>query len=388
MRKLLDRQIAFVTGMFRSGTTLLARMLDVHPQIASASDPLRPMFNCFQQTLGNVRTEETTDWFAPLSDYFMDDSGALQRVLNADLNVPLPIDTKEIEAVVRQRAAMFSGWWADTVEFHSPQTFADFLVQGLSQVLEVYGRHKNDVRTVAFKEVWCTEFTSALLRSLPNAKAILMVRDPRDVAASNAATGRRYPLFFLSRQWRKLAFLTQFMKTEWRGRVTVLRYEDLVADPVNEIKSLTKFIGVDFNEDLLDLSWYRNGRGEPWKQNSNYENQGLPNRINTKSVGKWKKILQERETRLIEFICRDCMEYYGYAPSWGADDLLDSSVNDFKRLEEEEMADWIKPYSFDNDKRVFEIELLKEKLRLLASISGHRFTEEEAFFLQMGMNLV
>ena len=38
----------FITGMFRSGTTLVSRMFHSHPEIACASDPFAPVFKMFR----------------------------------------------------------------------------------------------------------------------------------------------------------------------------------------------------------------------------------------------------------------------------------------------------------------------------------------------------
>ncbi|MFW6289777.1 MAG: sulfotransferase [Mariniphaga sp.] len=61
----------FITGMFRSGTTLLARMLNTHKDIACASDPFRPFFNCFRDYIAK-EIDVQVNPYDPLGSYFTD----------------------------------------------------------------------------------------------------------------------------------------------------------------------------------------------------------------------------------------------------------------------------------------------------------------------------
>ena len=48
------KQFFIVTGIFRSGTTWLARALNSHPQISFESDPIAPIFNSFRYIFENL----------------------------------------------------------------------------------------------------------------------------------------------------------------------------------------------------------------------------------------------------------------------------------------------------------------------------------------------
>ena len=43
----------FISGMFRSGTTMIARMLHANPNIVCASDPFAPIFKSFRNNVCN-----------------------------------------------------------------------------------------------------------------------------------------------------------------------------------------------------------------------------------------------------------------------------------------------------------------------------------------------
>src|SRR5688572_29832929 len=60
-----------VTGMFRSGTTLLARMLHANRNLICASDPFAPLFKSYRNLVGRrYRAEFDAD--SPFHDYYFD----------------------------------------------------------------------------------------------------------------------------------------------------------------------------------------------------------------------------------------------------------------------------------------------------------------------------
>jgi hypothetical protein len=376
------KKILFISGMFRSGTTLLGRMMDVHPQVCAASDPMRPMFNALRTSVaGGVVQGE--DPFAPLGDYFFDASGLLEETLACDFKRELPVPTEDLAEVVRKRASGFSENWSQSAGFDGAHTFKEFFEAGLEHIDRVYCRDKDHPTMTAFKEVWCNEFVSAILREYPESKALLLVRDPRDVTASNTATGKRYPLFFLARQWRKAAFIAHYMKKANPKRVMLMRYEDLAAAPEDKVRELSDFLGIDYDERLCDLNYYRDGAGNPWKQNTNYAGRQTPMRINTGSIGKYRDMLKEDEIALLELVCGDWMRKYGYETQCSAQDTTARAAEDFPRIQEEEMAEWVRPFSFDHDAEAFSQQILLEKMRSALLSDTSQVSAREALQLQV-----
>ena len=75
--------------MFRSGTTLLGRMLNAHPYITIASDPYLPFFKMFRtkiaENLGMAIPVEQ-----PLNDYYFsqDQVQLFKQIQQASFNLP------------------------------------------------------------------------------------------------------------------------------------------------------------------------------------------------------------------------------------------------------------------------------------------------------------
>ena len=201
----------FISGMFRSGTTFLARMLNVHSKIACASDPLRPLFNSFRFEF----KKNQRGYFDPLEDYFLNNNDILQEILDSNLNKKISIPNELLLKTILHSAMPYSGKW--TKKFDKNKTFSnysDFIEYSLNLIHQIYGNQ--DTKIIAFKEVWTNEFIPSFLNTFSNSKAIILLRDPRAVVAFNIVSGEKYPIFFLARQWRKLAFLSQIIKERFK----------------------------------------------------------------------------------------------------------------------------------------------------------------------------
>lgn len=347
--------------MFRSGSTLIARMLDVHPKIASSSDPMRPLFNSFRYDLADEEYQKTHNRFDPLGDYFLQDYNLLQRVLEASLKKSVGISAYELISVVAKRAEMFSGAYAEALDTSKIlTTYKDYVQYFLDTISHVYGKDK-DFSCVAFKEVWSTEFFPALKRAFPSMKCIAIMRDPRAVVASKNATGESYPYIFMGRQWRKLAFIAAYLDYVYKD-VLLLRYEDIVKEPEEYVSRICNFLDVEYDEKYLDLSLYRDGRGKPWKQNTSYKDIKSA-RINDMSMNKWKDMLDEQDIFSIEIFSHDWMKYFGYEPIYSSTEISTLRIDNYKQIDTSKMASWIRPYAFDSNKERLFNELLFEKLR-------------------------
>ena len=59
----------FISGMFRSGTTLLGRLINAHKEVAIATDPYMFFFKSFRNEIAKIH-EITIDSESPLGDYY------------------------------------------------------------------------------------------------------------------------------------------------------------------------------------------------------------------------------------------------------------------------------------------------------------------------------
>ncbi len=340
----------FVTGMFRSGTTLVGRMLHAHRHAALASDGLFPFFKSFRNAVAADRGLACSREFeAPLADYAFGEQRALLDAILA-ANLDLPLDQAEI-GVLRQRIAawsashfQYSPLLAPRVAEAGGETYGQFLADLLHLVRQVYGG--DDTRLTAFKEVWTNEFVPALARSFPEMRFLCVVRDPRAVFASKKFRESMYPPFFLARQWRKLSALGLIFERDpmLSGRFRLLRFEDILARPEETARGLCAFLGLDWDEGMVQPQGFVDGRNEPWVQNSAY-NDGTA-RFRPETIGRWREKLSPRETAFIEYACGPEMALLGYEPEHcAADAASEAMLLDPPLVPEQDIARWIKPFA-------------------------------------------
>lgn len=314
----------FVVGMARSGTTLVAKMLDAHPGIALAADPFFTLFKLFRNAAVSVAPALAgagLDPDRPLEDYYFDDRrlAVMDAVMTADME--MPCDRATWDATFSSRRLRLSHECPDLVPLLPDmrgETFRELLAAGLGLI----ARGRGKAGRVGLKEVWLIEFLPALLRAWPEARCVVVTRDPRDVIASMRNLGdpsaRAHTLSYL-RHWRKFAAFLAFFEDQGLLGSTIhhLRFEDLLARPGESGQALCRFLGVPSDPAMLDAACHKDyATGRPWQGNAS---DGIPiTSINSRSVGRFKTTLPPAAVALCEFVLGPDMAYLGYEPVFPA----------------------------------------------------------------------
>jgi hypothetical protein len=344
MSAINNKTILHVTGMFRSGTTLVARMLNTHSEISLASDPLFEFFKAFRNELFIQNNIENIDLDAPLDKNFKSQNAEINKKfenINFDLEVK-NTDLVELSNNIKKRSEPFSPIYSSQLKPFFEKNFREILNSTLKTIEKSY--HKENGKILGFKTVWAEQFTPTLLNEFKNrSKVIFIIRDPRAVIASNyVKTDRRYPLEFLIRQWRKsicYAILYTKIISKFKNDSLLVKYEELILKPEQEIEKICDFLGIKFEKELLKPSNYKDGNNELWKQNTSYAHG--KNQFNTKSIDKWKDVLSDEILKFVEFTCKLEMNLLNYELRFGEKEIeeVEYPKDDFSTL-----AKWIKKY--------------------------------------------
>lgn len=349
--------------MFRSGTTLLGKMLNAHPELAIVSDPFLPFFKTLRSAVATSKVGITVRSTEPLADYYYDDRqlAVFNAVQAADLDIPFrSSDIPALCAEIRKYSEPYAPHIHPFLNNICGNTFAQIFRSMLDVLEQAYGRNTDCM--IGFKEVWTDEFIPCLARSLPTARFIQIVRDPRAVCASKNVLEKCYPWIFLGRQWRKLAASGWHYQADQNihGRLLRLRYEELVRDPINAMQALCRFLGLEPSGKMVQPSCFVDGSGKPWLQNTSY---GVGNTVfDTGALERWRDRLSSDEVDLIEVLCGPEMLLNGYDliqpqrpydPDW---------LCRVPRVADENLADWIRGL-YPNDPLSVAVEVTKEALR-------------------------
>ncbi len=355
----------FVTGMFRSGTSVTARALSAHPRLLVVGDPYVYFFKGYRNFL--YERAGISEWNPdePMSDHFLDPHHeVLQEIAAADFSEPIPLSiANKIKSDIVEWKTSQHPRLCERISQVSGETFAAFYDSLIQALHDAYPDPK--VEQLGTKACWSEEFIPALARAFPEMRFVILIRDLRAVVASqNSRSGEgagKRPLLFYIRQWRKsVAFAMSLAKSDLAGRLLVMRYEDLIEDSDTWLTRLCDHLQVDADAAVLDPAQYSDGN-ETWRPNSSYEAVGG---IYRSSRDRWRSVLTPREIAMIDTLAGPelrALEYPTEKPGAVLDFLADAPEPAY-----EELAAWVRECSagdYLEDPTRFFAEIAKERLR-------------------------
>ncbi len=302
-------QTILVTGMQRSGTTLLDKILGNHPRISLLSQPFPLLFVEVKRRFLRLLGERDARY--PLGNLFLESRYGeedLCRFLDG-----LALAAPDVRAVLAESAS-FSGQYTRFSPERIEAALAGLESGDLACVLaQLYGSlaHRSNACWVGGKETLWEELLPFLLDR--GSAGIVILRDPRDVIASlnyghgPEQAGRLKPTLFNVRNWRKsVAFA---LHLHGRPRFLWLRYEDLVARPSEALGRITDLLGVEpFGEELF-TDGIRDQDGRPWAGNSSH---GALRGLDPLAPSRHRGSLPPEVHRYVEATCWPELQCLGY----------------------------------------------------------------------------
>ena len=275
-----NRRPLFLFGCPRSGTSLLSRMLDSHPNIAIPYeshfyDGLYPVVRRY----GDLDDRRTRTLMTEILRSRFVKSWA-----------PLPSLTECLAAITRPG---FDG-----------------VVEGLLRAWTLSkGKSRWGEKTPQHTLCWRT-----VLAGFPDLQVIHLIRDGRDVALSYRAAffGPKH-VYHLAQRWGQyLAAAEESQAVLGEGGFLPVRYEDLVVEPERELRRICAFLGEEFAPAMLT------SHRAPIALIADQRNlANLRRPVLTDNVGKWRREMTAREIRIFEARAGAGLDRYGYARALG-----------------------------------------------------------------------
>ena len=274
----------FIVGCPRSGTTLLKRLVNAHPQIAITPEThWVPRY--FRKRIGVTAEGFITPRFIP-------------KLLEYHKFPNLRITRQELEQLIPPQRRM---------------RYADFV----SGVFDLYGKRK-DKPLVGDKTPGYVQDLSLLHSLWPAARFVHLIRDGRDVCLSVGDWGRAYRITGRFRTWDEDPVSTTALWWERFVRLGresgeafgpdlyhEIRYESLVSNPQEECAALCAFLGVPYDEAMVN---FHEGKTK--------EKAGLSAKKSwrplTPGLRDWRSQMATEDVDRFEAISGDLLEELGY----------------------------------------------------------------------------
>ena len=290
----------FVTGLSRSGTTLLATILDSHPDISMGYELLPGSLGPLSTLAAAIDTaiasgahtarevaKALPSNFSPECGVFIKRSA--RTLITPELLAPLLHDFSKLHGdsptSLKERAHI-----------------ADVIVEAK--------RNIEDTRITGFKIP--LELAGHYLTLDPMNQVIAVMRDPRDVAASQVSRGMTSSMGAFARSWSGYASEIRTLKKRGTIRL-IVRYEDLVTQPDATIKTLQQKLGLPPASEMRSFFNSKASVHAPGQRHVNAE--ALAQDVFDSSIGRWKTDLSDADAKTIEKICFKGMTDFNYEPA-------------------------------------------------------------------------
>jgi hypothetical protein len=286
----------FICGHPKSGTSLVRSILDSHPQLVVY--PEETIF--FRHFLPNAEGLSLQQQLE-LADR------CLIHIFNWNQDEPTPSQTGfpdrdyssiPYEAVRSQMKGLVESNYRHAGDILSAAILA------FGQVSRQLG---DSTRYWVEKSPYNEYYAKKIYGWWPEARCIHVLRDPRDNFASYRLKHPEWNAEFFSSNWN-CSTKAGLQNRELYGdsHYLIIRFEDLVQSPEENLKKLTEFLGIQWNSSLTRPTRF----GEQWKGNSMFTDrfQG----ISTTPVSRWKENLSLPEAATIELIAKYHMSLFKY----------------------------------------------------------------------------
>lgn len=318
----------FISGVRRSGTTLLQRMLDGHPRLL-----VYPLEDCIVRDSFFENRMFQLHQLQELLDSRNAEAVLSYMISNPKLALALEsrIDGSDAELVARHLHLGRSQVLQNRVD----RDLFRHLFLGIFRALEARQWGVADaVRVWMFSFFracgiadmssyvgWVTKCPEEgrcfpLYMSLfPDCRVIHVMRDPRGFYASESRRGGTQPpvpsvtaIRAGIQLWAAGLANVREAPHVGPGRLTCIRYEDLLASPEHTLRTIADSIEIDYSDSLLEPTY----GGQPWNANTSFEAELPQKGLVAGRADHWRGVLTDDERNLIERALYKDMVAFGY----------------------------------------------------------------------------
>lgn len=287
-----DLKPIFIVGCPRSGTTILASLLNSHSEIAAATET--HFFNF-------ISKQKKYEWreFDENQMRLMLDESRIQDFCNHAEVDPQDLIKYFVEEF---GSAELSEHDLPKDKFYRKKIF-DILIRALLT-------KKNKLR---FCEKTPQHLLNVeeILELYPNARFINIVRDGRDVVNSLLKMPwRPGGLINNSRFWKQYVEKGLDLDvSQAPENFMTIRFEDLIKKSEETMQSICSFVGVQYEKTILQKAGLKEAVFTDWETNWKHKSS---NELDSSRIGAWKKELSDQDQVILTWHQKNTLEKLGY----------------------------------------------------------------------------
>lgn len=269
----------FCIGCQKSGTTILARLLDQHPDIA-----------CLWEAYF-LNPKNVSSVFNPESDAWSKHGYSKDDVIEWASKVK-SINPFSIKSRLSHKL---------TGRYEFPmQPYKEIITEALNDFAS-----RCNVKVVGDKWPWYIEFMDKMQDSFPGAKYIYTVRDPRGIwNSAQRFKGRQRGDEILGEMLKKDRQISKLLD---RDDFLTVRFEDLICKPEETCKILYGFLECDYSDDYLKYQKENDPYPERWSWVPE-----ASGKLDPEITVKWKKKMTSDEIQNVNSKAAGFIDKYGY----------------------------------------------------------------------------
>jgi hypothetical protein len=295
-----DQRACLIAGQAKSGTTLLAALLDSHPELL-----VLPQETAYFPTV--LRKYRDAGRLAQF-DYLTKES--FSRVLFGG-------EPKWREHEYKNFPQQKFLQVFERLAFDPANAKRDLLALMAESYAATLGIPIDPIKRWIERTPANRNHVDEIFARFPQAKFLITLRDPRAILATQIALEKtrqtkRFSVYYVIAHWRVAAKLARRVRS---GNVPGLfvQFEQIVNSVSTVMKNVCDYLEIAFVPDIVLTP---TKIGQPWGGNS--AAQIAFSKVTAEPASRWERELSEDEIGWVEWHCRDLMPEFGYQPRLSA----------------------------------------------------------------------
>ncbi len=293
-----SKEIAYIVGIGRSGTSLLQSLLNQHPKVFAGPENYFVRF--FHPNWKN-KTKFNGQDIKLINQY---------NLAFNQLQLPIGFETKSFEDMYANN--FYSFCTENYLQYNNSATNS----KEISLIID-----KNPINSTYIKEI---------LSFNPSAKFIFMMRDYRAnlLSRKESVHFNSSNIYYNAIRWRY--FTNKILKEQEKkpDHFHIVKYEDLVQQPQSTFNEIIRFLNMEpcelSKEMTQEQKAYEKAVSEIKQERIEKKYSDLAQGIFTHRMEQWKTKLTQEEIEIADYICHSIGKKFSYIKS--------SSITDLKKI--------------------------------------------------------